>query len=460
MALGATAGRRTSMPDMPQLKRYDEKGNEKIQCRVCDQFFHLLAPHLRAAHDLSTHDYWKTYGATLPVVSEYQMKAAAISVADAAAAKETKPIVEEPAPKKPSFMNGVVAVKKDEDGGIVESPLSKDDSGPRIIPPTAMGISAPVLERRVKMHLRFGVAELPVFELTEAEQRLVPSVDELFEVDVKFFEDLALGLARKENVIIVGPTGSGKTTGVEMLAALVNQPLTVINMRNDIKSSSFIGQVHVIIDPITGDKRTGLVPGMLTRSMEQGIWFLVDEFDYAPSGILYALQRAMSHRQLILDEDGGRVINAHPDWRLLATCNTIGRGDDTGLYPGSQVLSEATLDRFATAIEHHYLGTGKHGNDLPDDDQEVVVICRKSGVDLQTVKKMVTVARLVRNGVEREECYCSFSTRRLLNWAGKSSALKGDWGRAARTTFLNKMTTDDKRYVEAIIDRVLGKVTP
>jgi cobaltochelatase CobS len=489
------------------LVRIDEKGNEKVECMECHQagtprYFHTLVVHLKNVHGMNEPAYrtkWKQ-----PTVSTWmtsKMRAAIakdepppppkkttvadverVSVAEPSLTVEVPAAVAAPlvermaeverelslatATKLGTFdssikvmVNGaevarVAEVRVDEKGEaeFIEEPKPAPE------PKLAVAKKAEQPKRVVVQQVKFGRSTLPVYDLTSHnEQRLVPKMDEQYEINMEFFEDMSLAVEDHENLLIVGPTGCGKTTGVEMLAAICNHPLMAMNMRSDFKSSAFLGQPRVIVDPIAGKQEMRFVDGMLPRAMANGFWLLVDEFDYCPSGILYTLQRVLSHKQLVLDEDSGRIIDAHPDFRLIATANTIGRGDDTGLYAGAQVLSEATLDRFATTIEARYIGTGKYGNELPNDDQEVTVVRSKTNVALDLAKNMVTTARLVRNGVEREECYCSFSTRRLIDWGRKTMRLGGDYQRAAATTFLNKMTGDDRKYVAAIVDRTLGR---
>ena len=394
-------------------KQFDKSGNARIACKECEattgraKWFHQLAVHLASVHSLNVEQYKAKYPGA-PTISEYASKQASVGQ------KRSKGDTQDSTPTAP-----------------------KGDT------PTDQ--------------LQFGCASLAIRnDLSPFEQALVPAHDDKFYIDEQLLEEVALGIEASDNVLISGPTGCGKTTGVEELGAICNQPCLTQNLRGDIRSSGFVGSKVVEIEEDSGKQVTSFRPGILVRAMENGYWLLLDELDAAPPAILFVLQRVLTHRQLILDDDGGRVVNAHPNFRIIATANTLGRGDDTGLYTGTQVLNEAFLDRFGVVVEQNYLGTGKHGAELATDDAEVQVVSNKAGLDVDLVKKMVTVARLVRQGATNEECYCTFSTRKLLNWAIKTVALKGDWGRAAKLTFLNKLGQDDRTYVRNIMNRVLG----
>jgi cobaltochelatase CobS len=313
-----------------------------------------------------------------------------------------------------------------------------------------------IIEQEVdgKLLKSFGKATLTVRDIGEEEAPLVPEDDPKFFFDATFMESLALGIQGGDNVLIVGPTGSGKTCGVEQLAHWINQPLVVQNLRGDIRSSAFLGQMRVVIDPETKKTVTRFSDGILPRAMANEWWLLLDELDAAPPAILFTLQRVLTHRQLILDEDNGRVVNAGDGFRIIATANTLGRGDESGLYTGTNTLNEAFLDRFGTVIEKGYLGSNESTN-IPSDDAEVMVVAGKSGLGIEPAKKMVCVARLIRQAYESEHCYCTFSTRRLVAWAQKMVILN-DVKRSAALAVLNKLSKDDRAFVSETIQRIFG----
>lgn len=269
---------------------------------------------------------------------------------------------------------------------------------------------------------------------------LVPNLDSAYQFPPEAAY-LMQAIAHREHVMIVGPTGTGKSSLVMQLAANTNAPVRRCNLNGETTVSDFLGRWTV------RGKEMAYSEGILPTAMKQGDWLLLDEIDAALPQILFVLQSVLEEAgKLVLLENEGEVITPHPDFRIIATANTIGSGDESGLYAGTQILNEAFKDRFATVIHLDY----------PDESTETAILNGKvSSVKKTAIKRMVRCARQVREAAKREECYCSFSTRRLLAFARKYAQI-GNCSKALELTVLNKLGRDDQRVVAEIAQRNLG----
>lgn len=379
---------------MSSKNQYDDNGNEKIRCMECDGWYHRLDVHLNAKHGMSSAEYTAMYS-DAPTISEYAKKNASSSQK-----KKTN--------KKAA---------KASDGNT---------------------------------SLKFGCAEL--FEradVPEEDRAFIPEHDEKWlpgKAEMEIWEATALGIESREPVLIVGPTGCGKSTGVLELAAVVNQPVRRINLHGDVREAGFVGHMAVMVDEETGQSITHWVDGILTRAMRRGHWLLLDELDAAPPQILFVLQAVLEKGgRLVLPENGGEVVRAHPYFRIIATANTLGRGDETGLYAGTNVLNEAFLDRFGVVVNADY----------PDQINEINILIERTGVGRDIAAKMVKVALKVRESFAHEQCYTTFSTRRLITWAEKTVKMK-DAVKASRIAVVNRLSGDDREFVRGVIQRYFG----
>jgi cobaltochelatase CobS len=376
-------------------KEIDSMGHRRLQCQICGGWFHQIHIHAARQHKVTAAEYQEKYGG--PLTSEYARSQMANG-------------------QKKRF-----AVTKGET--------------------TEETTTSP--EKAIE-DLHFGVATLPIQEPSEEEKPLVPAHDPNYCYEDDALESLAVGIQDRDNVLMVGPTGCGKTSLVEQLAALLAQPVRRANLNGEIRVANFTGEVNLAVDPASGQTITEWHDGILPDAMRKGYWLLLDELDAAPPHVLFTLQAVLEGKPLILVDNHGEIVQAHPDFRVVATANTLGKGDDSGLYAGTHQLNEAFLDRFGMILEFSY---------LPSKD-EIEVLISKTGITKTVAAKMVEVANKVRFGAANDECFCTFSTRRLLNWAIKTKRF--NVVKAYNLTVKSHLSKDDATYVSDIAVRVFG----
>lgn len=392
----------------------DRFGNARIQCRECSEWLHDLSlNHLSQAHKMRT--------------VEYRLKHPGAPIRSTEGARRVQ--------EARSRARRASGASVESEQPVNATPEEREEQERRSIPQGTGTVAV-------------GIARLAPRNPSAEDEVYVPALETNFSPSEPVLEALALAVEGGDNVLFVGPTGCGKTSTARHLAAMMNQPVVRVNFNGDFRAADLIGEKVIEVDPATGQSVVCWRDGVLPKAMEEGYWLIADELDAAPPAVLFVLQSVLEEGGVLtLAGDGGRVVRRHPNFRFIATANTLGRGDDTGLYTGTHVLNEAFLDRFGTVLEVTYLAAA----------QEAEVLVRRTRIDASTAKQMVEVATMVRKAAASEECSCTFSTRRLLRWAERTVRMgKGRAAQAAQVTVLNKLTRDDRALVGAIVQRVMG----
>ncbi|OQX39555.1 MAG: hypothetical protein B0D91_01325 [Oceanospirillales bacterium LUC14_002_19_P2] len=193
---------------------------------------------------------------------------------------------------------------------------------------------------------------LPVFEWEDVHP-WVPELDDSYHFDSQTLLPLLATLAAGKNAWLHGHTGTGKTTLIQQVAARLHWPVRRINFDGDISRFDLVGQTRLEND--NGTTISTYVDGILPQAMQSPTILLLDELDAGRPDVLYALQNALDQGEFVITDDGARRIKANPFFRAVAACNTQGQGDESGLYPGTRVLSRALLNRFHKFIPIDYM---------------------------------------------------------------------------------------------------------
>jgi len=309
-----------------------------------------------------------------------------------------------------------------------------------------------VPDMKVSVRQLFGFEseiEVPAFS---ARDEHVPDLDEDYLFDRETTLAILAGFARNRRVMITGYHGTGKSTHIEQVAARLNWPCVRVNLDSHISRIDLVGKDAIVVrdDHQVTEFRDGILPWAL----QHNVALCFDEYDAGRPDVMFVIQRVLevSGRLTLLDQN--RVIRPHPAFRLFATANTVGLGDTSGLYHGTQQINQGQMDRWSIVTTLNY---------LPHDNEVDIVIAKVRS--LRTPKgrdqasRMVRVADLTRNAFVNGDISTVMSPRTVITW-GENAEIFGDLGFAFRVTFLNKCDELERPLVAEFYQRALGVELP
>lgn len=259
-------------------------------------------------------------------------------------------------------------------------------------------------------------------------------------------EQLVFSWENNEKVLISGPTGSGKSSMVKFACQKLLRPFVRVNMNGDIESSALFGQL------VVEGGGTVWKDGAVTEAIKFGGVVCIDEWEVSPPEITMSMQSVLERGGvLFLKEKPGtsydKMVQPHKDTRFVFCGNTVGQGDDTGNFAGTNVQNTATIDRFDTAIFLDYL-TQAH--------EAAIITSKVPELDEKIAKLMLQYASLVRTAYKQTNIGLTMSPRTLINWARKTVNY-GDYKVALQYCFLNKLRDNDKKVAGEFYSKVFGK---
>jgi cobaltochelatase CobS len=272
-----------------------------------------------------------------------------------------------------------------------------------------------------------------------------PPIDPDYLFDRNTTLAILAGFAFNRRVMVQGYHGTGKSTHIEQVAAHLNWPLVRVNLDAHVSRIDLVGKDAIVLKD--GKQITEFRDGILPWAVQNNIALVFDEYDAGRPDVMFVIQRVLesSGRLTLLDQN--RVITPHPAFRLFATTNTIGLGDTSGLYHGTQQINQGQMDRWSIVTTLNYLAH----------DEEVEIVLAKAhhyrtqeGRD--TVNKMVRLADLTRNAFANGDLSTVMSPRTVITWA-ENAEIFGDIGFAFRVTFLNKCDELERPLVAEFYQR-------
>jgi len=281
----------------------------------------------------------------------------------------------------------------------------------------------------------------------------VPDLDKAYRFDRDTTLAILAGFAHNRRVMIQGYHGTGKSTHIEQVAARLNWPCVRINLDSHISRIDLIGKDAIVLRD--GQQVTEFREGLLPWALQHPVALVFDEYDAGRPDVMFVIQRVLEVQGKLTLLDQNRVIRAHPAFRLFSTTNTIGLGDTTGLYHGTQQINQGQMDRWSIVATLNYL--------THDSEVEIVLAKVPSYVQTEEKKKqiaaMVRVADMTRNAFVNGDLSTVMSPRTVITWA-ENAEIFGDLGFAFRLTFLNKCDELERASVAEFYQRCFGEELP
>lgn len=315
----------------------------------------------------------------------------------------------------------------------MQSPLSKDHT--------------PDIEVDVNQTFGFEADnKVPAFS---AANDYVPEKDENYIFDPDTTRAILAGFSHNRRVMVQGYHGTGKSTHIEQVAARLNWPCIRINLDSHVSRIDLIGKDAIVLED--GQQVTKFQEGLLPWALQHPVALVFDEYDAGRPDVMFVIQRVLESAGKLTLLDQNKVITPHPAFRIFATTNTIGLGDTTGLYHGTQQINQGQMDRWHIVANLNYLEV----------EREVDIIQAKSPAlqndeGRKTLESMVRLAGLTRQGFINGDLSTVMSPRTVLSWVENMNII-GHQDQAFRLTFLNKCDELERPIVSEYYQRCFGR---
>ncbi|MBZ8133000.1 cobaltochelatase subunit CobS [Afifella sp. IM 167] len=309
-----------------------------------------------------------------------------------------------------------------------------------------------VPDMTVSVRQVFGIdSDLEVPAFSQAEEH-VPDVDEDYLFDRETTLAILAGFARNRRVMVTGYHGTGKSTHIEQVAARLNWPCVRVNLDSHISRIDLVGKDAIVVRD--GMQVTEFRDGILPWAIQTNTALVFDEYDAGRPDVMFVIQRVLevSGRLTLLDQN--RVIRPHPAFRLFATANTVGLGDTSGLYHGTQQINQGQMDRWSIVTTLNYL---PHDNEVDIVLAKVQRLRTKEG--REQVSRMVRIADMTRNAFMNGDLSTVMSPRTVITWA-ENAEIFDDLAFSFRVTFLNKCDEMEQPLVAEFYQRCFGRELP
>ena len=294
----------------------------------------------------------------------------------------------------------------------------------------------------------FGIdLDMQVPAFSQKDER-VPDLDPSYVFDPETTTAILAGFAFNRRVMVQGYHGTGKSTHIEQVAARLNWPCIRINLDAHISRIDLVGRDAIVLKE--GQPVTEFREGLLPWALQTPTALVFDEYDAGRPDVMFVIQRILEAEGKLTLLDQNRVIRPNPYFRLFATANTVGLGDTSGLYHGTQQINQGQMDRWNIVVTLNY---------LPAETEAKVILSKVPDAGDDTVSNMIKVADLTRQGFINGDISTVMSPRTVISWA-QNAAIFNNIGFAFRLSFLNKCDEAERMLVAEYYQRVFGEDLP
>ena len=305
---------------------------------------------------------------------------------------------------------------------------------------------------KISVKQTFAIDTEMEVEAFSKKNEFAPKIDQ----DYKFDRDTTLailsGFSFNKRVLIQGYHGTGKSTHIEQVAARLNWPCVRVNLDSHVSRIDLIGKDAIVLKD--GKQITEFKEGVLPWSIQNPVALVFDEYDAGRPDVMFVIQRILESEGSFTLLDKNKVITQHDYFRMFATTNTIGLGDTTGLYHGTQQINQGQMDRWNIVTTLNY---------LPFENELEIVLAKNKSYNSkegkEIISSMIKVADLTRKGFMNGDISTVMSPRTVLHWAENTKIFK-DQGFAFRLTFLNKCDETEKKIISEYYQRCFGEDLP
>ena len=305
---------------------------------------------------------------------------------------------------------------------------------------------------KVSLKQTFGIDSEMEVDAFSKKNEYVPEIDKNYKFDRDTTLAIISGFAYNKRVLVQGYHGTGKSTHIEQIAARLNWPCIRVNLDSHISRIDLIGKDAIVLKD--GKQVTEFKEGILPWSIQNPIALVFDEYDAGRPDVMFVIQRVLESEGNFTLLDKNKVLKQNKYFRLFATSNTVGLGDTTGLYHGTQQINQGQMDRWNIVTSLNYLSLER--------EMEIILAKNKSynnSKGKEEIANMIKVASLTRKGFVSGDISTVMSPRTVMHWAENNLIFK-DLGYSFRVTFLNKCDEVEKNIIAEYYQRCFGEDLP